>query len=334
MRIGDVDLRQRVLVVAEIGNNHEGDYALAQELVRSAASCGVDAVKFQTFRTRDFVRRSDTARFRRLESYELSQTQFTRLADLAHSLGLLFISTPLDLGSAEFLEPIVDALKIASGDITFYPLIERVLGSNKPVIISTGASDLEQVRATMGLVRRSARGGGADVAFLHCVSSYPAPPEEVNLRVIPKLREELGCPIGYSDHTLGIEAALLAVAMGAVIIEKHFTLNHNQSEFRDHKLSAEPDEMKALVTRIRQASVLLGHEEKRIQTSEAANVTAIRRSVVVSHDVGARHRLTAADLTWLRPATGMAPGEESRLIGRITRRALQAGEDVSNVDVE
>ena len=255
MKIGSFDTDRAVLIVAEIGNNHEGSFELAADMVRRAAQCGVGAVKFQTVRAGQLVRRSEKARFDRLTQFELSERQFATLSELTRELGLLFISTPLSLDAAAFLGPLVDAYKIASGDNDFFPLIEKVARSGKPVVVSTGVSDVSQIDATVQFLRDQWKEGGTsgELGLLHCVSSYPTPPEQANLRSIPFLAERFGCTVGYSDHTLGTEAAVLAVAAGARILEKHFTLDKHQSDFRDHQLSADPAEMDELVRRIRQA---------------------------------------------------------------------------------
>jgi N,N'-diacetyllegionaminate synthase len=325
-----------VFIVAEIGNNHEGNFEVAQKLVRAAAESGVDAVKFQTFRTEHFVSHKETARFARLKSFELTQEQFTRLAELARSLGLLFMSTPLDMGSADFLAGLVDAFKIASGDNNFLPLIARAVESGKPVIISTGASDLEQVKSTVAFARGRAQAVGSTggLAILHCVTSYPAPPSEVNLLAIPLLARELGCEVGYSDHTQGIDASWLSVAVGARIVEKHFTLDHHYSDFRDHQLSADPAEMRILVQKIREASVLLGVAEKQVQPSERPTVPVVRRSIVAARALRAGDRLGMADIGWVRPAGGLPPGEEHLIVGRTLRRDIAAGDNLAVADVE
>ena len=336
MIIRGFDVRDKVLVVAEIGNNHEGDFKAAQELVRRAAESGAHAVKFQTFQTRYFVGRQDPARYARLQGFELTYPQFAELARLAKSLGLLFISTPLDLESARFLQGLVDAYKIASGDNDFYPLMESVAGTGEPVIISTGMSDMAQVIAAKQCVDKvwQSRGITQSLAILHCVSSYPAPPAEINLAVLPRLAAELRCTIGYSDHTEGIEACVLAVALGARIIEKHFTLDKHYSDFRDHQLSADPAEMKRLVTEIARAETLLGRPEKRMQPCEEAVAKVARRSIAAISDLPAGHVLTPEDLMWIRPAGGLKPGEEGALVGRRLRRAVQAADQLRPADVE
>jgi sialic acid synthase SpsE len=336
MKIGAFDLSEKVLIVAEVGNNHEGKFEVARELVHAAAKCGVDAVKFQTFRTEHYVSKADDARFNRLKSFELSYAQFEQLSKLARSLGLVFISTPFDLASAEFLARIVDACKIASGDNNFYPLLRRVAETGLPMIVSTGASDLKQVEQTVAFIRRVWKEDATtgQLAILHCVSSYPTPPAEASLLSIPLLAESFNCAVGYSDHTVGNDAALLAVALGARIIEKHFTLDKHYSDFRDHQLSADPQEMRELVLRVRQAATMLGAREKRLQASERNIVATIRRSIVAGKDLPKGHRLTLDDLTWIRPAGGLAPGQEHLLLGKALTRRVAFGEPLHAGDVE
>ena len=322
--------------LAEIGNNHEGSFGLAADMIRQAAFCGVRAVKFQTVRADQLVRRSEADRFARLTRFELTQRQFGDLSELAHELGLLFISTPLSMEAAEFLEPMVDAYKVASGDNDFFPLLEKIASTGKPVIVSTGVSDLSQVDATVRFLRGQweARGQSGDMALLHCVSSYPTPPHEANLLSIPFLAEKFGCTVGYSDHTLGTEIAALAVAAGARIIEKHFTLNKHQSDFRDHQLSADPTEMIELVNRVIQVDLRLGAPGKMIQPCEAASQTAIRRSIVAARELKAGTTIDAADLKWIRPGDGMRPGNEGMLLGRRLKRDVRENDAFSPGDVE
>lgn len=331
MRIASHDLSERILIVAEIGNNHEGNFEIACRMVEAAADAGVDAVKFQTFQTRLFTSKADPARFERLSRFELSYDQFAALEQLARRRGLVFLSTPLDLESARFLEPLVDVFKVASGDNDFLPLIAQVCATGKPVIISTGLADLVHLQR----IAAFARAAGADgrLAFLHCVCAYPAPPDEVNLKVIPVMASELGCPVGWSDHTLGPDACLAAAAIGARIIEKHFTLDKNFSAFRDHQLSADPPEMRQIVDRVRHVERLLGCATKTLQPSERANQSAVRRSIAAAAALPRGHRLRAEDLIWLRPAIGLPPGEEDRLIARALTRDVAEGEAITERDV-
>lgn len=336
MKIGGFDLTKKALIVAEIGNNHEGDFPTAQKLVGEAAACGVGAVKFQVFRTRHFVSARDRARYDRLASFELPFEQFEELQRLARSLGLLFIATPLDLESGAFLDRIVDAYKIASSDNNFYPLMDRLSRTGKPLILSTGLSDLNHIRKAKAFIEAEWRKRDVEqsLAVLHCVSSYPVPPEQANLGAIPTLARELGCTVGYSDHTVGIQACLIAAALGARIIEKHFTLDKEYSDFRDHRLSADPTEMAGLVRRITEVGVLLGTGEKIVQAAEAESERLVRRSIVAGADLPAGHRVRLEDLTWIRPAIGLPPGEEARIVGKRLRRAVAFGEPILPADVE
>jgi N,N'-diacetyllegionaminate synthase len=332
MKIGAFDTDVRVLVVAEIGNNHEGSFDTARELVRGAAESGADAVKFQTFRTGQFVGRSDAARFARLESFELTLEQFAALAELARSTGLLFISTPLDLDSVAGLQPLVDAYKIASGDVTVVPLLEAVASTRKPVLLSSGASTLDEVCAAIDVLRPGDR---SDVAVLHCVSSYPVPAAEANLSAIRTLASACGgITPGYSDHVVGAEASVAAVALGARIVEKHFTLDHQFSAFRDHQLSATPAELSDLVTRIRALEAMLGSGVKQLQPCEQPLRDAIRRSAVFARDRRRGECFTAADVVWLRPAGGLAPGHEASLVGRRLARDVREGDRIQQSDFE
>jgi N,N'-diacetyllegionaminate synthase len=334
MKIGELDTSAAVLVVAEIGNNHEGDAGRARELVLQAAAAGVHAVKFQTFRTKHFVSPRDEARFAQLSRFELSFETFAELAELARAQGLLFLSTPLDLESAAFLDGIVDAFKIASGDIDFYPLVRRVAESDKPMIVSSGVSTIERLRAAVACVEE-VRGRPAEpgLALLHCVSAYPAAPDDLNLRAIPYLREQFPYEIGYSDHAVGTDAALVSVALGARIVEKHFTLDGIESDFRDHVLSAAPAEMRELVQRVDAAATMLGVLDKRVQPGEAGNAQPVRRSVAAARTLAAGHVVEASDLTWLRPGGGLPPGQEAVVIGRALVRPVSAGEQVLAADV-
>jgi len=330
LRIGRFDTDKEVLVVAEIGNNHEGSYALAEELVGRAAEAGTSAVKFQTFKTELFVSRKEEARFRQLKSYELTFNQFEKLSELAKAYGLLFISTPFDLESALFLKDIVAAYKIASGDNTFYPLLEAVASTGLPIVMSGGLSEISQLQRSQGFIEKvwQERGIVQSLAILHCVTAYPVPPAEANLGAIDQLRKELGCTIGYSDHTLGIEAAFLAVALGARIIEKHFTIDKHYSSFRDHQLSADPEEMSLLVRRVREATELLGSNLKTVQESEKGLEQAVRRSIVARRDLPKGTILAPADIMWTRPANGLPPGNEPLLIGKTLSVAVSFGEPI------
>lgn len=337
MIIGNKNTTENVLVIAEIGNNHEGNMENAINLVREAADCGLDAVKFQTYKTELFVNPSDKDRYQRMKSFELSYSQFTELAALTHSLGMLFISTPLDIDSARFLNSIVDAYKIASGDNDFYPLIDEVAQTGKPVIVSTGASHPDQIRKTISFITESQKKKHtlSSLALLHCVSCYPAPENQVSLESIRSLSENFtNCTLGYSDHTIGIDAAIASVACGAKIVEKHFTLNKNFSSFRDHQLSADPADMREMIKKIRLTSKMIGSHSKIIQPCETEINNIIRRSIAAKGDLKAGHRLAWEDLMWIRPSSGMRPGNEPEILGKRLKRDMCRGDFFSHSDLE
>jgi N,N'-diacetyllegionaminate synthase len=336
MQIGGFKLDDKVLVVAEIGNNHEGNFEVAKTMVQQAAACGVDAVKFQTFKTRYLVRQEFQARYEQLKRFELPYSAWEELYKLTKDLGLLFFATPLDLESAKFLASLVDCYKIASGDNNFYPLLEQVCQTGKPIILSSGLSDLSQVQKSKQFIEDQwdRHGIQPGLAILHCVSHYPVPGEQANLAAIPYMKNMLGGVIGYSDHTLGLDACIIAIALGAQIIEKHFTLDKNYSDFRDHQLSADPGEMKELVVKAAQIPLMLGKPEKTIQPCEDELMQTARRAIVAGADLARGHCLTKEDLTWLRPAQGLPPGEEKLLIGRKLKRDCAFGEAISLQDIE
>lgn len=331
MRIGTVDLDERVLVIAEIGNNHEGDVEAAEQMVRDAAAAGADAVKLQVFRTELFTAPADPARFARLKSFELPPDAVVRLHDVARDVGVGFIATPLDLPSADLLEPLVDAFKIASSDSLFLPLLHRVAASSKPVIVSAGLADAQRITRSVAELRT--HGADGRIVVLHCTTAYPAPPEHANLASIAWLREQLNVPIGYSDHTLGVDVCALAVAAGAVALEKHFTLDKQTSDFRDHQLSADPTEFAQLVERVRAVEAVRGRPGKPVHPEELELATAVGRSIVAGRDLDAGTVLTFADLAWTRPAGGLPPGAEDQLIGRRLTVARPLGERLDPQDV-
>lgn len=328
MKIEQIDLDREVLIVAEIGNNHEGSVKAAEEMIWRAAEAGAQAVKFQTFKTEAFVSRSDGVRFQRLKAFELSEDDFAALADCARQAKLLFLSTPLDLRSAAFLDGQVDAFKIASGDNNFYPLIDQIARTGKPVVLSTGLADMDQVAYIVARIRRLWLEQAVDpgLAVLHCVASYPVPPEQANIAAVAALKERLDCTIGYSDHTVGIDAALVAVALGARVVEKHFTLDKNFSDFRDHQLSADPAELAELVRQTRAVETLLGDGAKRLMGCEKEAEPLIRRSIAAGRDLEPGAVLSLGDLIWIRPGHGLAPGREAEVLGRSLARPVRQGE--------
>jgi N,N'-diacetyllegionaminate synthase len=327
MKIENRDTGNEIIIIAEIGNNHEGCYALAEEMIGKAAEAGACAVKFQTIVPEKLVSISNKERIQQLKKFQLSYDEFERLSKVAKQENVLFLSTPFDIESAHFLNTIVPAFKIASGDNNFFPLIDVIAQTGKPIILSAGLTDLGQIKCSRDFIESIWRENGIvqDLAILHCVVSYPTIPEEANLLVIKEL-EKLGLTVGYSDHTKGIEAAVLSVAIGARIVEKHFTLDNNYSNFRDHQLSADPEEFAQLVERVRAASELLGQGEKTVQKSERLVMENIRRSIVARKDLDENVVLTWEDLSWVRPGGGLAPGSEEILLGKRLKKKVAVGE--------
>lgn len=328
MKIGNLDTDQDIILIAEIGNNHEGNYEVAREMVKAAAESSVDIVKFQTIRTEYLIASGNEARTKQLKSYELTDKQFVELSELAHSLGILFMSTPFDLKVVESLAKISPAFKIASSDNTFYPLISKVFEQDLPVMISTGLAKLEMVNKLLDFIKQDCQVSDLKdrLALLHCISSYPAPENELNLRAITEYRRKYSFTIGYSDHCLGIDSCVVAASLGARIIEKHFTLDHNYSSFRDHQLSANPKEMAELSKRLKSVNQMLGEESILVSESEAKNENAFRRSIAAGKDFPEGHELSMEDLIWVRPGDGFAPGQEDELIGKKLNKAHRMGE--------
>jgi len=336
MKIENFDIKKDILIVAEIGNNHEGSYGLAEEMIGLAAETGVGAVKFQTFNTDYYVNRSDKNRFRQLKSFELSYDQFEALSKVAKKNGLIFLSTPFDIESAKFLNTIVPAFKIASGDNNFYPLLEVIAKFAKPVIMSSGLTHLDGISKSKAFIEEvwKSLNINQDICVLHCVSAYPVHPEEVNLAAISYLKEHLKCNIGYSDHTIGIEASVLSAALGARIIEKHFTINKNHSDFRDHQLSADPQEMTMIVNNVQRVIKLIGKREKTVQPCEKFIDRIVRRSIVANNDYPAGTIIDWDKITWIRPANGLAPGKENLIIDKMLTKSVTMGEPITEETLE
>lgn len=324
MYIGGHDLGDRSLIVAEIGNNHEGDMGVARELIAAAAASGADAVKFQVFRPDGLVGPGDVARRAVLERFMLPREEIPALAAHAAAHGVQFMATPFDLDAVAVLEPHVPAYKIASGDNDYAPLITAAAETGKPLIVSTGLTDEAAVVEIVETVRSARSGGPLDLVLLHCACAYPVPDADVNLRAIASLARH-DCPVGWSDHTLGMTAALGSIALGACVIEKHFTLAHDYSDYRDHALSATPSELSALVQEVRRLEAMLGDGIKRVMPSEADGAATARRSAVAARDLPAGHPVAAADVAFLRPGDGMTCRDVDGLIGFILEAPLAEG---------
>lgn len=323
------------LILAEAGVNHDGELDRARALVRAAAEAGADAVKFQTFSAdrlvtptasqADYQSRGEgeaETQHAMLKRLELTRADHEALVRQCAEVGLVFLSSPFDEASADLLDDLeVPALKLGSGELTNLPLLRHVARKGRPVILSTGMADLGEVEAALIAVRRA---GDPPVVLLHCVSCYPAHPAEVNLRAMETMRDAFGVPVGYSDHTLGHEATLAAVALGACVIEKHFTVDRTLPG-PDHQASVEPVELAALVASIRQVEMTLGHGRKVPLPREAEIAAVARKSLVTARDVAAGEVLDDAAVAILRPGTGLPPSEHEAVIGRTAAVDIPTG---------
>lgn len=335
VRIGDdlIGGSSPVWVIAEAGVNHNGDVGLAIELVHAARECGADCVKFQTFRAQRLVTaRSPKARYQlettnaaqsqfdMLRSLELDEDAFGRIAAECARAGITFLSTPYGSEDIDLLESIgVPAYKIASALAVEPLLLERVAGTGKPVLLSTGMCTLEEVHAAVDTL---AAAGCAGLVVFQCTTDYPSRLEEANLRAIPFLHRELRVPVGYSDHTRGLSATTAAVALGACAIERHFTLDTSMPG-PDHQASSDPREMRALIEAVRDVERALGRAGKVPTERELANKAHMRRGIVAARRLAEGHRLRLEDLAFKRPLAGIAPDRHVEVVGRRLKRALE-----------
>ena len=328
MRLFGKDLEREVAVVAEVGVNHEGDPKVAEALVRAAAEAGAHAVKLQTYTPERFASASDPGRLARVARFRLDEGAHRRLAEVAASCGVALFSTAVTEDVVDFLADLGPAVKVASGDVDFEVLVRAAARCGKPVILSTGNASIEEIdravewcAAEVGRDRLNER-----LALLHCVSAYPAPVEQANVRTVPFLKARYGLPTGYSNHVLEREAVLAAVALGAQIIEVHFTDRKTGREFRDHALSFEPAELAALVRSIGLVRASLGEDGKHIQPAEEPLRQVIRKGVVAARDLSAGSVLQESDLMFARPATEFSASERPSLVGRKLLKDLKRGE--------
>ena len=326
-------------IIAEAGVNHNGRLDLALQLIDAAAVAGADAVKFQTFQADNVVVRGTAkAQYQRthtgagdqydmIRALELGEAEHEAMAQHCCERGIEFMSTPFDTWATDLLLALgMQRIKVASGELTNRPFIEMLAQRGKPLILSTGMATLAEVERSMRWLRE-ARPGVTDgdwLTVLHCTSNYPAAPADVNLRAMQTLGRVLGTPVGYSDHTLGIEVSLAAVALGATVIEKHFTLDRILAG-PDHQASLDPVQLKALVAGVRAVESALGDGAKAPSASELPVRDLVRRSAFLSRALPAGAALCAEDLAFLRPGTGIGPEHVRELIGRHAARALEPG---------
>ena len=317
-------------IIAEAGVNHNGSIDIARQLVDKAVEAGVDIIKFQTFKSEKLVSKSarqaeyqkknidtksDDSQLSMLKKLELSEQDHVELMAYCKQKGIKFFSTAFDMDSIEYLHSLNLGLwKIPSGEVTNYPFLKRIASYNEKTILSTGMCDLQDVRAAVDALYKNGL-SKENLTLLHCNTEYPTPFEDVNLKAMDALRKEFGVEVGYSDHTKGIEVPIAAVALGASVIEKHFTLDRNM-EGPDHKASLEPNELKAMVNAIRNIEKAIGGDgTKHVSESERKNITIARKSIIAARDIKKGELLTEENMTVKRPGTGISPMRWEEVIG-------------------
>ena len=330
-----------VTIIAEAGVNHNGSIEIARQMVDKAVEAGVDIIKFQTFKSEKLVSRSarqaeyqkknigkksDDSQLSMLKKLELSEQDHKDLMTYCKQKGIKFFSTAFDMDSIEYLHSLNLGLwKIPSGEVTNYPFLKRIASYNERTILSTGMCDLQDVRAAVDALYKNGL-SKENLTLLHCNTEYPTPFEDVNLKAMDALRKEFGVEVGYSDHTKGIEVPIAAVALGASVIEKHFTLDRNM-EGPDHKASLEPDELKAMVSAIRNIEKAMdGDGTKHVSESERKNITIARKSIVAACDIKAGEIFTEENLTVKRPGTGISPMQWEEILGNKAIRSFAEDE--------
>lgn len=324
---------KKTFIIAEAGVNHNGSIELAKKLVDAAVDAGCDCVKFQTFKSENLVSKnaqkadyqkittdSAESQFEMLKKLELSPNDFVELQKYCNDKRILFLSTPFDMESVDFLLSLnMPVLKVPSGEITNLPYLRKIGSCKKKIILSTGMSTLTEVEEALNVLT------DCDVTLLHCTTEYPCPYSEVNLSAIQTLKDKFSLPVGYSDHTQGIEVAIAAVALGAAIIEKHFTLD-KAMEGPDHKASLEPIELTQMVKSIRNAELAIGTGEKKPSESELKNIKIARKSIVAKRDIKKGEILSEVNLTVKRPGTGISPMSWDEIIGLTAQKDYKEDE--------
>lgn len=328
------------LIIAEAGVNHNGDLNRALELVHVAKEAGADFVKFQTFKADKLVsptakkaeyqqknlKDGDDSQFSMLKKLELSEDQHERIIDECNRVGIKFLSTAFDVDGLHYLNTLgIPLFKVPSGEITNFPYLKTLAGFGKPVILSTGMSTLDEIKDALEVLLEHGL-SLSQITVLHCNTEYPTPMKDVNLKAMLTIGNELGVNIGYSDHTMGIEVPIAAVAMGATVIEKHFTTDRNL-QGPDHKASLEPDELKAMVSAIRNIELALsGDGIKAPSESEIKNIFIARKSLHTAREIKAGEQITELDLIALRPGSGISPMKINDILGKKVTRQIGAYE--------
>ncbi len=317
---------RRALIIAEAGVNHNGNLNLAYKMVDAAKNAGADIIKFQTGKPEEVISKfapkadyqekatgKNESQLEMCKKVSLDYEDFIRLKVYCEKVGICFLSTPFDLKSIEFLENLnIGFWKIPSGEVTNLPYLIKIANTHRPIVMSTGMCNLEEIGTAIKILDKH---GGGKISLLHCTTEYPVPYEDVNLKAMHTLREQFGLEVGYSDHTQGIEVSIAAVAMGASIIEKHFTLDRNM-EGPDHKASLQPDELEKMVRGIRHIENAIGTGDKRPARSEIKNIEIARKSIVAACDIRAGEIFSEQNLTTKRPGNGISPMQWYKILGR------------------
>lgn len=321
IQIGDIKVGsgEKTFIIAEAGINHDGDFKLAKKLVNEAAKAGADAVKFQIFKTEEFISQS-AEYFDLFKSLELKREEWTELAHLSEKNGIIFSASVFDEESADFLNELGSPVyKIASGDLTHFPLLYYISKKNLPIILSTGMASIGEIEDSLNNMCKS---GNRQVALLHCVSNYPTRYEDSNLNFIENLKEIFNIPVGFSDHTTGLLISSLAVAKGADLIEKHFTLNKNLPG-PDHKLSLDPGEFMNMVKNIRITESALGDGVKKLTDEEEQIKELARRSITATVEIPKGEKITKNNIKIQRPGTGIEPKYMESIIGKTVKNDIK-----------
>ncbi len=326
-----------VYIIAEAGVNHNGSFELACRLADAAKESGADCVKYQTFKSENLVSKDaqkaeyqkkttgDSSQQDMLKKLELSYDSFVRLKEYCDKIGICFLSTPFDFESIDFLKSLdMPFWKIPSGEVTNYPYLLALAKTGKPVVMSTGMCEMNEISDAIKVLKDN---GTKDIKLLHCNTEYPTPFEDVNLTAMDNMRKAFNVEVGYSDHTKGIEVPIAAVALGATIIEKHFTLDRNM-EGPDHKASLEPDELKQMVISIRHIESALGSGEKKPSASEMKNVSIVRKSIVAKTEIHKGDPFTENNITVKRPGTGVNPMKWPDILGTIAQKNYHEDEPI------
>ncbi len=319
-----------IRIIAEAGVNHNGSIELAKQMVDQARAAGADYVKFQTFQPEALVSRfaekaeyqkettgSGGSQLEMLQKLALAQEDFRELKGYCDKVGVGFLSTPFDLDSIDFLETLdMDFWKIPSGEITNLPYLVRIAHTGREIVMSTGMCSIADIEAAIAVLREN---GAGEITLLHCNTQYPTPMEDVNLRVMDTLRRHFSVLVGYSDHTIGIEVPIAAAALGACVIEKHFTLDKTM-EGPDHRASLEPEELRAMVSAVRHVEVALGDASKAVTASEAGNRAVARKSIVARCAIRKGEIFGEQNLAVKRPGTGISPMRWYEILGQVADR--------------